>query len=89
MSIVIDFGTDDWFKDQFDDLVFGDIDELTRDDDMVNSYAHGENTHDDFDVTQFDNDYGWEFTLQGAGSNFKQKYAVPFLSFNVLWLTSL
>ena len=32
----LDFGTDDWFSDQFDDLVFGEIDELTRDDDLVN-----------------------------------------------------
>ena len=25
---------------------------------FLHSYAHGENTHDDFDVTQFENDYG-------------------------------
>ena len=32
----LDFGTDDWFSDQFDDLVFSKIDELTRDHDLVN-----------------------------------------------------
>ena len=36
MITFLDFGTDDWFSDQFDDLVFGEIDELTRDDDLVN-----------------------------------------------------
>ena len=41
--------TDDWFNDQFDDLLFGDIDMLTRDDDAVNWVDH---PSDDQDVTQ-------------------------------------
>ena len=35
MITFLDFGTDDWFREQFDDLVFSKIDELTRDDDLV------------------------------------------------------
>ena len=52
----LDFGTDDWFRDQFDDIVFGDIDELTRDDDLVNrqsGYAS-----DDLGGNQFSSNFG-------------------------------
>ena len=53
-TIVSDFGgSNDWFADQFDDLVFGDIDDLTRDDHGVN--AHHE---DDFDPTSLDPHFG-------------------------------
>ena len=60
MQFCIDFGTDDWFRDQFDDIVFGDIDQITRDDDQVNRNAksQGEHSEDDLDVTQFDSNYG-------------------------------
>ena len=49
----LDFGTDDWFSDQFDDLVFGEIDELTRDDDLVNK--QGGYAGDGLDGNQFEN----------------------------------
>ena len=49
----LDFGTDDWFSDQFDDLVFGEIDELTRDDDLVNKQASY--ASDGLDGNQFEN----------------------------------
>ena len=46
---------DDWFADQFDDIVFGDIDELTRDDEQVDSHHHGDH---DFDPTALDPNFG-------------------------------
>ena len=49
----LDFGTDDWFKDQFDDIVWGEIDELTRDDDLVN--RQGGYARDGLDGNQFEN----------------------------------
>ena len=53
MITFLDFGTDDWFSDQFDDLVFGEIDELTRDDDLVN--RQGGYANDGLDGNQFEN----------------------------------
>ena len=55
---ILDLGlglADDWFADKFDELVFGDIDELTRDDEKVNGHHHGEN---EFDPTSLDPDFG-------------------------------
>ena len=53
LNFFLDFGTDDWFSDQFDDLVFGEIDELTRDDDLVNK--QGGYANDGLDGNQFEN----------------------------------
>ena len=53
MITFLDFGTDDWFKDQFDDIVWGEIDELTRDDDLVN--RQGGYAGDGLDGNQFEN----------------------------------
>ena len=50
------FGSgDDWFADQFDDLVFGDIDEATRDDEHVDAHHHGDH---DFDPAALDPNFG-------------------------------
>lgn len=52
MNFISDLGTDDWFRDKFDDLIFGDIDDLTRNDDLVNQH----HDVDDFDPTQLHNE---------------------------------
>ena len=42
-----EFGEDDWFNDQFDELLFGDIDVMTRDDETIDQYANQNPTHFD------------------------------------------
>ena len=51
--IILLAGLNDFFSDPFDDLVYGDIDEKTRNDEAIN-HNHVE---DDIDVTKFKHNY--------------------------------
>jgi hypothetical protein len=45
-----EYGNVDWFRDQFDDLLFGDIDQAINDDTL-------DHADDDYDVTGFEHNY--------------------------------